>query len=63
MRPPTAEGALTEERLIRMSPDGFAAFMTTLSGPATVVPEMVEIARRPAPWEPGHADRNGADKA
>ena len=50
-----AEEVLMESRLIRMGPDGFAAFMAALSEPAGPVPEMVELARRPAPWEPGHA--------
>ncbi len=49
-----AEEALMEHRLIRMSPDGFAAFLDVLSGPAAAVPEMVELAGRPAPWEPGY---------
>jgi uncharacterized protein (DUF1778 family) len=48
-----AEHALMESRPIRMDPEGFAAFMKALSGPATAVPELVEVARRPAPWEPG----------
>lgn len=48
-----AEEVLMENRLIRMSPDGFAEFMAALSGPATPVPEMVELAKRPAPWERG----------
>ncbi len=38
---------------IRMSPSGFKAFMAALSGPATSVPEMVELFRRGAPWEAG----------
>jgi uncharacterized protein (DUF1778 family) len=50
-----AEEVLLENRLIRMSPQGFADFMTILSGPATPVPELVELAKRPAPWEPGNA--------
>ena len=49
-----AEDVLMENRLIRMSPEGFADFMAALSGPATAVPEMVELAKRPAPWEPGY---------
>jgi uncharacterized protein (DUF1778 family) len=49
-----AEDVLMENRLIRMSPEGFADFMAALSGPATEVPEMVELAKRPAPWEPGY---------
>lgn len=49
-----AEEVLMENRLIRMSPEGFADFMAALSGPANPVPEMVELAKRPAPWEPGY---------
>ncbi len=36
---------------IRMSPAGFKAFMAALSGPATPVPEMIELFQRAAPWE------------
>jgi len=49
-----AEDVLMENRLIRMSPDGFTAFMDALAAPAVSVPEMVELARRPAPWEAGY---------
>jgi uncharacterized protein (DUF1778 family) len=49
-----AEDVLMENRPVRMSPKGFADFMAVLSGPAAAVPEMVELAKRPAPWEPGH---------
>ena len=52
-----AEDVLMENRLIRMSPEGFAEFLSALSGPATPVAEMVELARRPAPWEPGYVAR------
>ena len=48
-----AEEVLMEHRLIRMTPEGFADFMSALSAPAGSVPEMVELMRRPAPWEPG----------
>jgi uncharacterized protein (DUF1778 family) len=53
-----AEDVLMENRLIRMSPEGFADFMAILSGPATPVPEIVELARRPAPWEPGYVAKS-----
>ncbi|TIU95174.1 MAG: DUF1778 domain-containing protein, partial [Mesorhizobium sp.] len=43
-----AEDVLMETRLIRMSPEGFADFMAVLSGPPTPVPEIVELAKRPA---------------
>ena len=49
-----AEDVLMENRLIRMSAEGFNEFMAILSAPAAVVPEMAELARRPAPWEPGY---------
>lgn len=49
-----AEEVIMEQGLIRMSPEGFAGFMEILAAPATPVPEMVELARRPAPWEPGY---------
>ena len=48
-----AEDVLMETAPIRMSPAGFKAFMAALSGPATAVPEMTELFRRPAPWETG----------
>lgn len=48
-----AEDVLMEHRLIRMTPEGFSDFMTILSAPTSPVPEMVELMRRPAPWEPG----------
>jgi uncharacterized protein (DUF1778 family) len=46
-----AEDVLMETVPVRMSPAGFKAFMAALSGPATAVPEMIELFRRPAPWE------------
>ena len=49
-----AEDVVMEARLIRMSPEGFAEFMAAVSAPATPVPEMVELANRPSPWEPGY---------
>ncbi len=52
-----AEDVLLENQLIRMSPEGFAAFMASLAAPAAPVPEMVELARRSAPWEPGYTPR------
>ena len=46
-----AEEAILDQAPIRMSVDGFEAFMQVLSGPATAVPEMVEVLSRRAPWE------------
>jgi uncharacterized protein (DUF1778 family) len=37
--------------LIRMSAEGFEAFLSALAAPAVAVPELVELARRTAPWE------------
>jgi uncharacterized protein (DUF1778 family) len=49
-----AEDVLMENRLIRMSSEGFSEFMSALAAPAAPVPEMVELTKRPAPWEPGY---------
>lgn len=46
-----AEDVLMETTPIRMSAEGFDAFMAVVSGPAVPVPEMVELFRRVAPWE------------
>lgn len=50
-----AEDVLMETIPIRMSPEGFKAFLQVLAGPPQPVPEMVELARRQAPWETGKA--------
>ena len=42
-----AEEVLMEQALVRMSPDGFAAFMTAVTVPA----ELVRLFGRKAPWE------------
>lgn len=49
-----AEEVVMEQSLIRMSPEGFSGFMDVLAAPAMPVPAMVELAKRPAPWEPGY---------
>lgn len=46
-----AEEAILESTLIRMSPSGFAAFLEAINAPPKVVPEMVEVFRRKAPWD------------
>ena len=46
-----AEEVLLEQAVVRMSADGFAAFMTAVTAPAEPVPELVELFRRRAPWE------------
>lgn len=50
-----AEEILMENRLIRMSEAGFAEFMAALSAPAAPTPEIVDLVKRPAPWEPGYS--------
>ncbi|RUU55558.1 DUF1778 domain-containing protein [Mesorhizobium sp. M2C.T.Ca.TU.002.02.1.1] len=52
-----AEDVLMDNRLVRMSPEGFAEFMDVLSAPVAPVPDMVELAKRPAPWEAGHTTK------
>lgn len=47
----TAEEVIMENTVIRMSPEGFAAFVDMLDRPAKPVPEMIELLKRPAPWE------------
>ena len=48
-----AEDVIMENRLIRMSAEGFAHFMSVLSKPAEPVAEIVEVVKRSAPWEDG----------
>ncbi len=52
-----AEDVLMESALVRMSPAGFSAFMKALAQPAASVPAMVELLKRPAPWERGNSRR------
>jgi len=52
-----AEDVLMENRLIRMSAEAFADFVAALTDPAKPVPEMIELAKRPAPWEPGYVEK------
>ena len=46
-----AEEVLMDSSLVRMSVESFEAFVAVLTAPATPVPELVELVRRPAPWE------------
>jgi uncharacterized protein (DUF1778 family) len=47
----TAEEVIMENTIIRMSPEGFAAFADLLDRPSQPVPELVQLLGRPAPWE------------
>ncbi len=53
----TAEEVIMENIVIRMSEDGFAAFMAAVDAPAQPVAEMVELLGRPAPWDGGTVRR------
>ena len=46
-----AEAVVMETALVRMSPEGFDDFLAMIVAPARPVPEIVELARRQAPWE------------
>lgn len=46
-----AEDVLMENIPIRMSQEGFDAFLEVLAGPPKPVPALVDVARRRAPWE------------
>jgi len=48
---PASADMLTHPGLIQMSTEGLTAFLAALDAPAAPVPEMVEVLRRPAPWE------------
>lgn len=48
-----AEEVLMDNGPLRMSPEGFDAFMSAMSAPAEPVPGMVEVLRRRPPWERG----------
>jgi uncharacterized protein (DUF1778 family) len=47
-----AEEVLLEQSVIRMEPEQFEAFTAAISAPPAAVPEMAELLRRRAPWDP-----------
>lgn len=51
-----AEEVVMENTLVRMSPEGFAAFSRAISGPGKSVPEIVKVLKRRPPWEAGQPD-------
>ncbi len=53
-----AEEVLMDTGPIRMSQDGFEAFMAALDAPAQAVPAMVEVLQRAAPWEKDGSDES-----
>jgi uncharacterized protein (DUF1778 family) len=46
-----AEEVILDAAMIRMTPEGFAAFVEAVSAPAAPVPELAEVFKRKAPWE------------
>lgn len=46
-----AEEILLENTPIRMSSKGFSTFMAAITAAPTAVSEMVDLLKRPAPWE------------
>lgn len=57
---PEPSGKKRPPAAIIMSPEGFATLLATCSEPGAPAPEMVEVIRRPAPWEQGqHLLRGG----
>jgi uncharacterized protein (DUF1778 family) len=46
-----AEDAIIENTLIRVSAEGFEAFVAALNAPGQPVPAMVEVLKRAAPWD------------
>lgn len=52
----TAEDIIMENTLIRMSPEGFDAFVAALDAPAKPVAALVEVLKSPAPWEKGASE-------
>lgn len=53
-----AEDVLMDQRLVRMSGEGFAEFIALLEQPAEAVPALVDALRRPAPWDIPADDRH-----
>ncbi len=48
-----AEDVLMETLPIRMTAEGFDAFLQVIDEPPKPVPEIVDVLRRKAPWETG----------
>ena len=46
-----AEEVLIDSTLVRMSGDGFAAFLAAITAPARAAPEMIELFGRKPPWD------------
>jgi len=53
-----AEDVLMDQRLVRMSAEGFAEFIGLLEQPAEAVPSLVDVLKRSAPWDMPSDDRH-----
>lgn len=53
-----AEDVLMDQRLVRMSAEGFAEFIALIEQPAEAVPSLVDVLKRPAPWDGPSNDRH-----
>jgi hypothetical protein len=49
-------------RPIRMSTEAFASFVEELAKPPRVVPQIVELMKRKAPWEHGYIAGASSDR-
>ena len=52
----SAEEVLMENTLMRMSSAAFNAFAAAIAAPARVVPEIVKVLKRKAPWDTSPTD-------
>jgi uncharacterized protein (DUF1778 family) len=48
-----AEEAIMDTTIIRVSPEAFEEFVALFDAPGKPVPALVELMKRPAPWETG----------
>ncbi len=51
----SAEQVLMENTFMRMSPAAFRAFSAAIAAPPRMVPEIVKLLERRAPWNPAAA--------
>jgi uncharacterized protein (DUF1778 family) len=46
-----AEDVVMESALVRMSPEGFSAFMSAIGALPAAVPKLVDVLKRKSPWD------------
>ena len=49
-----AEDVMMGKAIIHLSPENFDELLAEISDPAKPVPALVELFKRPAPWDPGY---------